>query len=250
MQRHERERSTRHPVRSILALTMPEVLDLVENSDQPTRRREWQMKQFKSTRPGSAFPRSPRSDQQPFPSPSRSRHCRRIQSCQDANIPGAGGNWRQHCHYDINRRRCLPSRGNQADHGRTSCRCPIASSCTPLSCTPLSTKMPAAISVTASGAVFGVTRRTLRCVAVPLREPPTGCRPSNRINMGCLAGFAGLRKRRDYLISAQAYALISSPTAISMMTGVFHFIAVFLDLILAGGKSRVAAKRRRIRQTR
>jgi hypothetical protein len=26
--------------------------------------------------------------------------------------------------------------------------------------------------------------------------------------------------------------LISSPTAISMMTGVFHFIAVFLDLIL------------------
>jgi hypothetical protein len=34
-----------------------------------------------------------------------------------------------------------------------------------------------------------------------------------------------------------------------MMTGVFHFIAVFLDLILAGGKSRVAAKGRRIRQT-
>jgi hypothetical protein len=67
--------------------------------------------------------------------------------------------------------------------------------------------------------------------------------------MGCLAGSAGLRKRRDYLIAAQAYALISSPTAISMMTGVFHFIAVFLDLILAGGKSRVAAKRRRIRQT-
>jgi hypothetical protein len=71
----------------------------------------------------------------------------------------------------------------------------------------------------------------------------------NASNMGCLAGSAGLRKRRDYLISAQAYALISSPTAISMMTGVFHFIAVFLDLILAGGKSRVAAKRRRIRQT-
>jgi len=70
----------------------------------------------------------------------------------------------------------------------------------------------------------------------------------NRINMGCLAGSAGLRKRRDYLISAQAYALISSPTAISMMTGVFHFIAVLLDLILTGGKSRVAAKRRRIRR--
>jgi hypothetical protein len=71
----------------------------------------------------------------------------------------------------------------------------------------------------------------------------------NRISMGCLAGSAGLRKRRDYLISAQAYALISNPTAISMMTGVFHFIAVFLNLILAGGKSRVAAKRRWIRQT-
>jgi len=63
----------------------------------------------------------------------------------------------------------------------------------------------------------------------------------NRINMGCLAGSAGLRKRRDYLISAQAYALISSPTAISMMTGVFHFIAVFLDLILAGGKKSCSA---------
>ena len=67
----------------------------------------------------------------------------------------------------------------------------------------------------------------------------------NRINMGCLAGSAGLRKRRDYLISAQAYALISSPTAISMMTGVFHFIAVFLDLILAGGKIRLVRRRRR-----
>ena len=63
----------------------------------------------------------------------------------------------------------------------------------------------------------------------------------NRINMGCLAGSAGLRKRRDYLISAQAYALISSPTAISMMTGVFHFIPVFLDLILAGGKKSCSA---------
>ena len=67
----------------------------------------------------------------------------------------------------------------------------------------------------------------------------------NCINMGCLAGSAGLRKRRDYLISAQAYALISSPTAISMMTGVFHFIAVFLGLILAGGKTRVVRRRRR-----
>ena len=31
------------------------------------------------------------------------------------------------------------------------------------------------------------------------------------------------------------------PTAISMMTGVFHFIAVFLDLILAGGKKSCSA---------
>src|ERR1700719_4110566 len=50
---------------SILALTIPAVLDLAENSHRPTRRREG-MKQFKSTRPGSAFPRSPRLDQQPF----------------------------------------------------------------------------------------------------------------------------------------------------------------------------------------
>src|SRR5712671_2423637 len=34
-----------------------------------------------------------------------------------------------------------------------------------------------------------------------------------------------------YLTSAQAYALISSPTAISMMTGVFHFMAISLGLI-------------------
>jgi len=35
------------------------------------------------------------------------------------------------------------------------------------------------------------------------------------------------------LTSAQAYALISSPTAISMMTGVFHFMAISLGVILA-----------------
>ena len=80
----------------------------------------------------------------------------------------------------------------------------------------------------------------MRCssTAVNPHRPQT---EHNRINMGCLAGSAGLRKRRDYLISAQAYALISSPTAISMMTGVFHFIAVFLDLILAGGKKSCSA---------
>jgi transposase-like protein len=55
MQRQESDRSTGHPVRSILALTMPEVLDLVENSHRPTRRREWQMKQFKSTGQAQRF---------------------------------------------------------------------------------------------------------------------------------------------------------------------------------------------------
>jgi type 1 glutamine amidotransferase len=38
------------------------------------------------------------------------------------------------------------------------------------------------------------------------------------------------------LTSGQAYALISSPTAISMMTGVFHFMAIPFGLILAGRK--------------
>ena len=37
-------------------------------------------------------------------------------------------------------------------------------------------------------------------------------------------------------------------TKVASESGVFHFIAVLLDLILTGGKSRVAAKRRRIRQ--
>jgi hypothetical protein len=196
-------------------------------------------------RTGSAFPRSPRSDHQPFPSPSRSRHYRRIQSCQDANIPDAGGNWRQRCHYDINRRHCLPSRGKSSrprpNKSTVSDRLLVH---------PIINEDEGCDFRHRQRRCFGETRRTLRCVAVPLRETPTGRRPSTTAsNMGCLAGSAGLRKRRDYLISAQAYALISSPTAISMMTGVFHFIAVFLDLILAGGKSRVAAKGRRIRQT-
>jgi cytochrome c len=39
-----------------------------------------------------------------------------------------------------------------------------------------------------------------------------------------------------YLTSAQAYALISSPTAISMMTGVFHFMAISLGKIFVKRK--------------
>jgi type 1 glutamine amidotransferase len=53
--------------------------------------------------------------------------------------------------------------------------------------------------------------------------------------MGCHAGSTAL-ERIGYLTSAQAYALISSPTAISMMTGVFHFMAVSFGLILSNKK--------------
>jgi hypothetical protein len=41
------------------------------------------------------------------------------------------------------------------------------------------------------------------------------------------------------LTSAQAYALISNPTAISMMTGVFHFMVVSLSLMSACPKLRL-----------
>jgi putative transposase len=47
-----------------------------ENSHQPTRRRERQMKQFQIGRSGAALPFSPRSNQQPVPPPPRSCHCR------------------------------------------------------------------------------------------------------------------------------------------------------------------------------
>ena len=47
-----------------------------ENSHQPTRRRERQMKRFKSAGQAQRF-LSPRPDQQPLPPPPRSPHCRR-----------------------------------------------------------------------------------------------------------------------------------------------------------------------------
>ena len=72
-----------------------------ENSHQPTRRRERQMKQFKSAGQAQRSSR-PRSDQQSLPPPPRSRHCRRAQSLQDADIPGLGRNLRR-CRYDLNR---------------------------------------------------------------------------------------------------------------------------------------------------
>jgi hypothetical protein len=63
-----------------------------ENSHQPTRRRERQMKQFKSGRPGAAVPLRTRSDQQPLPSLPRSRHCRRVQGIEDPEIRELGRN--------------------------------------------------------------------------------------------------------------------------------------------------------------
>jgi transposase-like protein len=55
MQRQEANGARATRFCSILALTMPAVLDLAENSHQPTRRREWQMKQFKSTGQAQRF---------------------------------------------------------------------------------------------------------------------------------------------------------------------------------------------------
>ena len=47
---------------------------------------------FQICRPGAAVPFSPRSDQQPFPPPPRSRHCCRAQSFQNPEISGLGRN--------------------------------------------------------------------------------------------------------------------------------------------------------------
>ena len=63
-----------------------------ENSHQPTRRRERQMKQFKSPGQPQRFLSNHESDQQPVPSASRSRHCRRAPSRQDADITSLGRN--------------------------------------------------------------------------------------------------------------------------------------------------------------
>ncbi len=241
MQRQESERSTRYPVRSIWHLRCQKSWIWWKI---PTSRRDDES----GKRSSSNLPdRLSVSSQPTIRSPTFSISLAITSLPPNTELPGCkhsgcGRKLAAELPLRYKSPTCLPSRGKS---GRTSRRCPIASSCT-----PLSTKMKGCDFRHRQRRCFGETRRTLRCVAVPLRETPTGRRPSTTAsNMGCLAGSAGLRKRRDYLISAQAYALISSPTAISMITGVFHFIAVFLDLILAGGKSRVAAKRRRIRQT-
>jgi hypothetical protein len=134
----------------------------------------------------------------------------------------------------------------------TGCSARVALICGRRSGEALRTSQSRTLAVTASEACDreiaapSLCARALRCVAVPLRETPTGRRPSTTVSTWVTSPAPpGSESKSDYLISAQAYALISSPTAISMMTGVFHFIAVFLDLILASGKSRVVRRRRR-----
>jgi transposase-like protein len=53
-----------------------------ENSHQPTRRRERQMKRFKSAGQAQRF----LSAHQPVPSPPRSPHCRRARNFQDSDF--------------------------------------------------------------------------------------------------------------------------------------------------------------------
>src|SRR5215469_1653784 len=70
-----------------------------ENSHQPTRRRERQMKQFKSTGQAQRF-LSAHDQINNLPSPPRPRHCRRAQSFQDPEIPDLGRNLQ--CGFAIN----------------------------------------------------------------------------------------------------------------------------------------------------
>jgi hypothetical protein len=56
------------------------------------RRRNRRFSVVQIRRPGASLSLSPRSDQQRVPSPPRSRHRRRAQSFQNAEIPGPGGN--------------------------------------------------------------------------------------------------------------------------------------------------------------
>ena len=62
------------------------------NSHQPTAPTERQMKQFKSPGQPQRFLSNHESDQQPVPSASRSRHCRRAPSRQDADITSLSRN--------------------------------------------------------------------------------------------------------------------------------------------------------------
>src|ERR1700719_1291676 len=86
IQRQESERSTGHPVLLDIGTYDAKSLGFggkFPPADATTRVANEAVQIYRT---GSAFPRSPRSDHQPFPSPSRSRRYRRIQSCQDANI--------------------------------------------------------------------------------------------------------------------------------------------------------------------
>jgi putative transposase len=65
-----------------------------ENSHQPTRRRERQMKRFKSTGQAQRFLSAHDQIKQPLPPPPRSCHCRRAQSFQEPKLPPLGRNLR------------------------------------------------------------------------------------------------------------------------------------------------------------
>src|SRR3712207_875596 len=68
-----------------------------ENSHQPTRRRERQMKRFKSAGPSAAVPLRPRSGQQPLPPPPRPRLRQRVPRRQGACVRGVGRHQRGCC---------------------------------------------------------------------------------------------------------------------------------------------------------
>src|SRR3954466_571619 len=61
-----------------------------ENSHQPTRRRERQMKRFKSPGPGPTLPLRPRSDQQSLPPPPRSPPCQPVSSRPNPSLSVLG----------------------------------------------------------------------------------------------------------------------------------------------------------------
>src|ERR1700730_16806344 len=75
-------------------------------------------------------------------------------------------------------------------------------------------------------------------VRIPLREASArGRAEDHRMkHRAASPGRPASDSQEAYLTSAQAYALISSPTAISMMTGVFHFMAICLGLIFVKRK--------------
>jgi hypothetical protein len=144
MQRQESERSTRYPVRSIWHLRCQKSWIWWKI---PTSRRDDES----GKRSSSNLPdRLSVSSQPTIRSPTFSISLAITSLPPNTELPGCkhsgcGRKLAAELPLRYKSPTCLPSRGKS---GRTSRRCPIASSCT-----PLSTKMKAAISVTASGAV-------------------------------------------------------------------------------------------------